>query len=146
MKPFSHKHLRDRFTDGESLGLFIEALEYFQSYNRDPDEEKLRLAEERLKACRDRYPNDLLPLFYLGLVNVERSYAGLDEAIEIFKRVLETTDETLRLDALYNLGIAYIELYDDDAKIQAHNYLTEAITTAEKINTSQSQAVSLHAK
>jgi tetratricopeptide (TPR) repeat protein len=147
MSLFSRKRLRDQFSNGDSLRLFTEAVEYFQAYQKEPDSQQIEDAVQKLETCRDRYPNDLLPLYYLGLVRVEQGYTGVPEAIKIFERILsDVKDKSLELDATYNLGIANIELYDDKATIRARKLLNNAVSMAKQVDAVQARAAGLHSK
>jgi hypothetical protein len=143
---FQRKRLRERFTNGESLRLFTQAVESFQSYQGDPDSKKLEAASEKLEFCRDRYPHDLLPLFYLGLVRVEQSYAGLQEALELFEKIRRSGDRDLQLDATFNLGIANLELYESESRTRARELLETARDLATQTGSSRNRAIELHAK
>jgi len=65
-----------------------------------------------------RFPKDVLPRFYYGVVKTLRGYDGLDEAIEQFNFVLRSQADDLVADAKYNLAVAHIERYSaHDAEV-----------------------------
>jgi tetratricopeptide (TPR) repeat protein len=100
-----------RFTSTESFQLFAQGLESLQAYESNAAHEKLDGAEIKLQACVSKYPHDVLPRFYLGVVKTLRGYAGLDEAIREFEYVLKSGIEELVPDAMFNLAVAHIERY-----------------------------------
>jgi tetratricopeptide (TPR) repeat protein len=125
-----------RFTSTESFQLFAQGLESLQAYESNPEREKLDGAETKLQACVSKYPRDVLPRFYLGVVKTLRGYAGLDEAIREFDYVLKSGVEELVPDAKFNLAVAHIERYTAEDFQKASDLLRETREDIQKRRTS----------
>jgi tetratricopeptide (TPR) repeat protein len=100
-----------RFSSTKSFQLFAQGLQSLQSYERSPSAGNLSDAEGNFGECVRRFPKDVLPRFYYGVVKTLRGYDGLDEAIEQFNLVLKSEADDLVPDAKYNLAIAHLEKY-----------------------------------
>jgi tetratricopeptide (TPR) repeat protein len=107
-----------RFSSTKSFQLFTQGLQSLQSYERDANFVKLQDAAGNFSECVRRFPNDVLPHFYYGIVKTLEGYDGLDEAIEQFNLVLRSKADDLIPDAKYNLAVAHLEKYTtQDTKI-----------------------------
>jgi len=100
-----------RFTSTESFQLFTEGLRSLQAYGRDARHEALERAATNFEECARKFPADILPKFYLGVVKTELGYTGLDDAIAVFRSILEAKTEQLKPTAEYNLAVAFMRRY-----------------------------------
>jgi tetratricopeptide (TPR) repeat protein len=100
-----------KFTSTESFQLFTEGLRSLQAYGREANYSALERAAARLEECTRKFPADVLPKFYLGVVKTELGYRGLDDAISVFHSILETKAEQLKPAAEYNLAVALMRRY-----------------------------------
>src|SRR5208282_4652659 len=100
-----------KFTSTKSFQLFTQGLQSLQSYERDASFAKLQDAAGNFGECVRKFPNDVLPHFYYGIVKTLEGYDGLDEAIEQFNLVLRSKADDLIPDAKYNLAVAHLEKY-----------------------------------
>ncbi len=121
-----------RFTSTESFQLFAQGLESLQAYESNAAREKLDGAETKFQACVSKYPHDVLPRFYLGVVKTLRGYAGLAEAIREFEYVLKSGIEELVPDAKFNLAVAHIERYTPEDFKKASDLLKETRSDIQK--------------
>lgn len=116
-----------KFTNADSFHLFVEGVGGLRLYERSAAPGGLATAEEKLEACVSRFPLDVLPQFYLGIVKVLRSYEGADDAIRLFRSIADRRVPELRPAALYNLASACIELYTAQAFEDAQTVLRKCI-------------------
>jgi tetratricopeptide (TPR) repeat protein len=114
-----------KFTSTKSFQLFTQGLQSLQSYERDASFAKLQDAAGNFGECVRKFPDDVLPHFYYGIVKTLEGYDGLDEAIEQFNVVLRSKIDDLIPDATYNLAIAYLEKYTTDDSRKALELLKE---------------------
>ena len=84
-----------RFTKAESFRLFIEGVRSLQLYDKEADNEEpnrysldkfLKESEECFRKCVDDFPNDMLPLYYFGIVLTLRGQ--VEQAHEIRETLL----------------------------------------------------------
>jgi tetratricopeptide (TPR) repeat protein len=94
-----------------------------ERYQQEPTRDDLATAEQRLAECVRRYPNDLIPKFYLGSVRTLTGYHGLDGAIQLLQEVALTGGTELTFAARYNLAIAHIEQYNETGFAKAEEIL-----------------------
>jgi hypothetical protein len=128
-----------KFSSTKSFQLFTQGLQALQSYERDANFATLRDAAGNFGECVRRFPNDVLPHFYYGIVKTLEGYDGLDEAIEQFNLVLCSRADDLIPDTKYNLAVAYLEKYTpDDSKtaLQLLRETSDEVTKRQKDKTS----------
>ena len=75
----------------------------------------------------EKYPNDVLPRFYLGVAKSLTGYGGIREAESHLRKVLESRVESLRLTAMYNLAATFIEAYTSESFHRAQILLEDLI-------------------
>jgi TolA-binding protein len=107
-------HSSFRFTSTKSFQLFSQGLESLQAYERNASAVALTAAEQSFQECVSRFPRDLLPRFYYGVVKTLTGYNGLDEAIKQFNLILNSDASDLLPDATYNLAVAHLEKYNSE--------------------------------
>jgi tetratricopeptide (TPR) repeat protein len=116
-----------QFSEMASFRLCTQGLRALEQYENSASETDLRLAEESLGKCVQRYPSDVLPKFYLGSVKTLKGYGGLDEAKLLFSDVIAQGDPSLAFAAKYNLAIANVEEYSDKGFSEAQRLLDELV-------------------
>lgn len=132
MSPENRIHsLAGTFGTVESFRLCTEGLQALERYERQPAEKgNLKKAEERFQECVAKYPDEMLPKFYLGSVKTLRGYTGLDEAVPLLQSVVEQGTPDLQFAAQFNLAAAYIEKYEPRAFDKAENLLLNLVDKA----------------
>ncbi len=121
-----------QFSEMASFRLCTQGLRALEQYENSASEEDLRLAEENLGKCVQKFPSDVLPKFYLGTVKTLKGYRGLDEAKLLFSDVMKEGDPSLAFAAKYNLAIANVEQYTDKSFSEAQRLLEELVLVREK--------------
>lgn len=129
-RPDELEHLK--LSDAESFRLFGEGLLNLSQYEQRADRDALESAEMYLRECSDKYPNDVLPRFYLGVVNTYLGGMNQEDAIDCFRNVLATEDDVLRLAASYNLAVAYIQQQTPQGFDQAQAVLKQTISQLQR--------------
>jgi len=121
-----------KFTNSESFRLFTAGVEALQAYEREAEDQTLRRAAGTLQQCVRKYPNDVLPLFYLGVVKTLQGTGELDEALTLFQRVLDKNVKELRPAAKFHLAWAHLERYRTEDFVIAERELKEMLAEIEK--------------
>ena len=135
-----------KFTSADSFRLFVEGMGALRRYERLASPESLDSAERNLEDCVARFPLDVLPQFYLGVVRAFRSYSGAPDAIHLFKSIVERSVPQLRAAALYNLAGAHIELYTSQTFEKAKEALGACIAELGKARSTEQKSLQLQAK
>jgi tetratricopeptide (TPR) repeat protein len=120
-----------QFSEMASFRLCTQGLRALEQYENEASENALRLAEENLGRCIQKFPSDLLPKFYLGTVKTLKGYGGLDEAKLLFTEVMRGGDPSLAFAAKYNLAVANVEEYTDRGFSEAQKLLDELVLLRE---------------
>jgi tetratricopeptide (TPR) repeat protein len=115
-----------KFTDTRSFRLFVEGIKGLQAYEHFAQRQGLETAEAKLAECVSKYPFDVLPQFYLGVVKIFQGYRGTVDAIHIFENISNDVPQ-LRIEAKYNAAQAYIEQYSTGSFNAARNYLNQCV-------------------
>lgn len=123
----SNKPARLPFTSGDSLRLCTDGLQALERFERTRIPRDLKAAERDFGECVQRYPDDMLPKFYLGSVKTLLGYEGLDEAVTLLSDVVKNGPKDLRINAQYNLAVAHVERYSEDGFRNAQTIL-ESLT------------------
>jgi tetratricopeptide (TPR) repeat protein len=121
-----------KFTNNESFRLFTAGVEALQAYERRAEDQILRRAAGTLGQCVRKYPNDVLPLFYLGVVKTLQGTGELDEALALFQKVLDKDVKELRPAAKFHLAWAHLERYRTEDFDIAERQLNEMLAENEK--------------
>src|ERR1700733_7853713 len=99
---------RSKTVSGQSFGsvksfeLCTEGLQALEQYANQPDEKVLDLAEQRLSECVLKYPDEMLPKFYLGSAKTLRGEVGLKRAIDLLQTVVNEGSQDLQFAAQFN--------------------------------------------
>lgn len=116
-----------RFTSWESFRSFTEALEALQAYESTSNPDKLSEAAKRFEKFTKDYPQELIGLYYLGLIREMQGLGTVPESVKIFRQIREAGPPELALPASYNLGLALLEEYEIDSINQAIEELERVI-------------------
>lgn len=130
-----HEREQLKLSSPESFALFTEGLQALADYEKTARREKAELSSNRLETCVMKYPQDVLPRFYLGIA---KSYLGglaQQDAIRHFQSVQQTSVNYLRLAANYNLAAAFIFEYTGRSLERAEAILKQ---TKEELETVKS--------
>jgi tetratricopeptide (TPR) repeat protein len=130
-----------QFTDAVSFRLCTEGVRALEQYEREASSADLDRAVDRLGQCVQKYPNDLLPKFYLGSVKILQGYEGLNEAEGLLSEVIQRADENLVFPAKYNLAVAKVEKYDESSFQDAEKLLSELLASTTTPNRSQDKTL-----
>lgn len=120
-----------KFTNTHSFRLFTAGVEALQAYEREAHSEILSQAAASLEECVRIYPNDMLPVFYLGVVKTLQGYSGLDQARALFQKILDQGIAELEPAAKFHLAWAHLEQYTPEGFDIAEHLLNEVLRATE---------------
>lgn len=117
-----------KLTDKRCVRWFLEGFEALKRFDETASADALKEAERALSQCVQHYPKDLLPKFYLGVIQSVLGDMSQESAIQCFSEFTASDKFEVRAAAKYNLALAYLETYDEENMESAEQELTSLIS------------------